>query len=42
MGVAVYPTPQLVLKLTYEKVLSQQHGGAKSDSVLGGLGFYFY
>jgi hypothetical protein len=42
MGVAVYPTPQLVLKLTYEKVLSHEHGGAKSDSVLGGLGFYFY
>ena len=42
VGVAVFPTPQLVLKLTYEKVLDQQHGGAKSDSVLGGLGFFFY
>jgi hypothetical protein len=42
IGVAVYPTPQLVLKLTYEKVLDHEHGGAKSDSVLGGVGFYFY
>ena len=41
LGVAVYPTPQLVLKLTYEKVLDHEHGGAKSDSVLGGLGFHF-
>ena len=41
MGVAVYPTPQLVLKLTYEKVIDREHGGAKSDSVLGGVGFHF-
>ena len=40
-GVAVFPTPQLVLKLTYEKVLSREHGGPKSDSVLGGVGFHF-
>jgi len=42
LGVAVFPTPQLVLKLTYEKVLDRQSGGAKSDSILGGLGFYLY
>jgi hypothetical protein len=41
VGFAVFPTPQLVLKFTYEKVLDREHGGAKSDSVLGGLGFHF-
>ncbi|HKW95931.1 MAG TPA: hypothetical protein VJX92_28845 [Methylomirabilota bacterium] len=40
-GVAVFPTPKLVLKLTYEKVLDRQRGGPKTDSVLGGLGFHF-
>ena len=40
-GVAVFPTPKLVLKLTYEKVLDRQRGGPKSDSVLGGVGFHF-
>jgi hypothetical protein len=40
-GLAVFPTRQLVLKLTYEKVIDREHGGAKSDSVLGGVGFHF-
>jgi hypothetical protein len=40
-GLAVFPTPQLVLKLTYEKVLSHEHGGPKTDSILGGVGFHF-
>jgi hypothetical protein len=40
-GVAVFPTPKLVLKLTYEKVLDRERGGPKSDSVLGGVGFHF-
>ncbi len=40
-GLAVFPTRQLVLKLTYEKVLDRQRGGPKMDSVLGGIGFHF-
>lgn len=40
-GLAVFPTPKLVLKLTYEKILDREHAGAKSDSVLGGVGFHF-
>lgn len=41
VGVAVFPTPQLVLKLNYQKVLDNEPGGARSDSVLGGVGFFF-
>jgi hypothetical protein len=41
VGVAVFPTPKLVLKLNYQHVESHQAGGAKSDSVLGGVGFFF-
>jgi hypothetical protein len=41
LGVAVYPTPELVLKLNYQKVLDHQPGGAKSDSVLGAVGWLF-
>jgi hypothetical protein len=41
VGVAVFPTPELALKLNYQKVLSDQPGGPKSDSVLGGVGFFF-
>jgi hypothetical protein len=40
-GLAVFPTPKLVLKLTYEKVIDRERGGAKADSVLGGVGFHF-
>jgi hypothetical protein len=40
-GVAVFPTPKLVLKLNYQHVESHQSGGAKADSVLGGVGFFF-
>ena len=40
-GVAIFPTPKLVLKLTYEKVIDRERGGPKSDSVLGGVGFHF-
>jgi hypothetical protein len=42
VGVAVFPTPKLTLKLNYQKVLDREPGGAKSDSVLGAVGFYFY
>jgi hypothetical protein len=41
VGVAVYPTPELVLKLNYTKALNAAPGGAHSDSVLGGVGFFF-
>jgi hypothetical protein len=41
IGVAVFPTPELVLKLDYQKVLDREPGGAKSDSVLGGVGWHF-
>ncbi|MGH6848644.1 MAG: hypothetical protein ACREC0_14785 [Methylocella sp.] len=41
VGVAVYPTPELVLKLNYTKAQNAAPGGAQSDSVLGGVGFFF-
>ncbi|MDQ6870292.1 MAG: hypothetical protein M3178_18920 [Pseudomonadota bacterium] len=41
VGVALYPTPELVLKLNYTKALNVAPGGARSDSVLGGVGFFF-
>lgn len=41
VGLAVYPTPELVLKLNYTKALNSAPFGAMSDSVLGGLGFFF-
>jgi hypothetical protein len=41
IGVAVFPSPKLVLKATYQKVINRTAGGAQSDSVLGGVGFFF-
>jgi hypothetical protein len=41
LGVAVFPSPKLALKLDYQKVQDDEPGGAKSDSVLGGVGFLF-
>jgi hypothetical protein len=41
VGVAVYPTPELALKLNYTKALNAAPSGAQSDSVLGGVGFFF-
>jgi hypothetical protein len=40
-GVAVFPSPNLVLKATYQKVVNHDPAGANSDSVLGGVGFFF-
>jgi len=40
-GVAVFPSPNLVLKATYQKVINRTAAGAQSDSVLGGVGFFF-
>ncbi len=39
-GVAVFPSPQLVLKLTYTH-LRTEDAGLHSDSFLGGVGFFF-
>jgi hypothetical protein len=41
VGIAVFPTRKVVLKATYQKVISREAGGANSDSVLGGVGFFF-
>jgi hypothetical protein len=41
LGAALFPGSKLVLKLNYQKVLDRERGGAKSDSILGGVGFYF-
>jgi len=41
VGVAVFPTPQVVLKLNYQKVIDGSPTGAMSDLVLGGVGFHF-
>ena len=40
-GIAVFPSPQIVLKATYQKVLNRDPLGARSDSALGGVGFFF-
>jgi hypothetical protein len=40
-GVAVFPSPNLVMKATYQKVINKTATGAQSDSVLGGVGFFF-
>lgn len=41
MGVAIFPSPKLVLKATYQKVKSNDPAGANADSILGGVGFFF-
>jgi hypothetical protein len=40
-GFAVFPSPQIALKATYQKVINKDPLGAHSDSVLGGVGFFF-
>jgi hypothetical protein len=46
-GVAVFPSPQIVLKATYQRVRNNNPGGAQvppspiADSILGGVGFFF-
>src|SRR5580692_4880139 len=40
-GVAVFPSPNLVLKATYQKVINKDPAGANSDSFLGAIGFFF-
>ena len=41
VGIAIFPSPKLVLKATYQKVINRDSAGAQSDSVLGGAGFFF-
>jgi hypothetical protein len=41
VGIAVFPSPQVVLKATWEKVINRDPAGARSDSMLGGVGFFF-
>jgi len=40
-GVAVFPSPKVVLKATYQRVIDKSATGALSDSFLGGVGFFF-
>jgi hypothetical protein len=40
-GLAVFPSPKLVLKATYQKVINNDPAGAQSDSFLGAIGFFF-
>jgi hypothetical protein len=40
-GIALFPSPQIVLKATYQKALNRDPLGARADSVLGGVGFFF-
>jgi hypothetical protein len=39
--VAVFPTPKVVLKATYQHVKNNDPAGALSDSFLGAIGFFF-
>jgi hypothetical protein len=38
---AVFPSPKLVLKANYRKVINKDPAGANSDSILGAVGFFF-
>jgi hypothetical protein len=40
-GIAIFPSPKLALKLNYQRVIDHEPGGARSDSVIGGVGFLF-
>src|SRR6516165_7055194 len=41
VGVAIFPSPEIVLKATYQKVINKDPAGANADTVLGGVGFFF-
>jgi hypothetical protein len=40
-GVAVFPSPQVVLKATYQHVKTDDPNAPHTDYVLGGVGFFF-
>lgn len=41
VGLAVFPSPKVVLKANYQRVIDKSLTGALSDSFLGGVGFFF-
>jgi len=41
VGVAVFPSPKVVLKANYQKVINKDPAGANADSFLGAVGFFF-
>jgi hypothetical protein len=41
VGLAVFPSPKLVLKGTYQRQIDREPVGANSDSILGAVGFFF-
>jgi hypothetical protein len=41
VGLAVFPSPKVVLKATYQHVRNNDPAGALSDSFLGAIGFFF-
>jgi hypothetical protein len=41
VGIAIFPSPEIVLKATYEQVTNRDPVGARSNSFLGGVGFFF-
>ena len=41
LGVAIFPSPEIVLKATYQKVINKDPVGANADTFLGGVGFFF-
>jgi hypothetical protein len=40
-GMAVFPTPNLVLKVDYQKALNQAPGSPHADHILGAVGYFF-
>jgi hypothetical protein len=40
-GLAIFPSPKMVLKATYQRAIDRSVVGALSDSFLGGVGFFF-
>jgi hypothetical protein len=40
-GLALFPSPKIVLKATYQRVRNNDPLGAQSGSILGGVGFFF-
>jgi hypothetical protein len=41
LGVAIFPSPEIVLKATYQRVINKDPAGANADTFLGGVGFFF-
>ncbi len=41
VGVAIFPSPEIVLKATYQKVINKDPAGPNADTFLGGVGFFF-